>query len=436
MTWSTDYLTERGRTLGAVWDRQPYVSALLMTPTALAPLAARRAANLIAARWDEHNRAPTVSSLPYHVVLDPSSACNLRCPLCVQATDPRGRPRQLVDDDNYHRCIGEISGHAIRLDLFNWGEPLLHPRLDHLVSTAAGLGLFTRISTNLSVSRHRVVKLAHSGLHYLVASVDGTTQEVYDRYRVRGSLATVLRNLDAVIAERDRSGARWPLVEWQFLVMPHNRHELDAARQLARELGVDVFRSGGARARMADKLTRSTPVAVGRSHPFLLEASDELSEYDLAGEKRRADEREGCRWLWGKISLNPDGGAAPCVSSWFARHDLGDWRDESVAALWHSDRYRQARVAAVGPGSPNAPAVCDRCAYHRNFIPTPDRDTEPLEFAPQVAAQLREAGLEIATEVESAVRRVVCQARPPPSRNGGQRSSRQSARPARDTTNY
>jgi len=332
----------------------------------------------------------------------------------VQATDPGGRRRRLVDDHDFYRCLEEIGAHAIRLDLFNWGEPLLHPRLPQLVSAAARLGLFTRISTNLSVSRRRVLDLVGSGLHHLVASVDGAGAEAYNGYRVRGSLPTVLDNLGALVAERDRQGVDWPLVEWQFLVMPHNRGELDAARSLAQALGVDVFRYGGARARMSDKLLQPTAVAVRRSQPFMLDPVDEFSEYDAAGEKRRSAEREGCRWLWGKMSLNPDGGAAACVSSWFAEQDLGNWRESSVAEVWNSDAYRHARLAAVGRGSPRAGTVCERCAFHRNFIPTPDLDTESLDAVNAVAGRLRAAGFHVAGSVDAALRRWVCRARPPP----------------------
>jgi MoaA/NifB/PqqE/SkfB family radical SAM enzyme len=408
VTWHTEY---RAPGLAELEDCRPYLSSLLQTADRDVALARSRVDNWLEARHAERVRPDTVPAMPYHVVLDPATICNLRCPLCVQATDPLGRRRGLLDLSHYRMLLDEIAPHVIRLDLFNWGEPLLHPQFAEVVQLAADVSIWTRTSTNLSHSADFAAeRIIESGLRYLVVSIDGATQATYQRYRVRGLLPVVLRNLAALIAARDRLGVRWPTIEWQYLVMSHNTHEIAAAATMAADLGVDVFRHGGARGRMATKLRLSSSDNVAESAPLLVDPTHPASEYTETGAKRRSGEREGCRWLWGKAALNPDGGVAPCVSSWFQADDLGTWRpdgrDVSLRRVWNGPAYRKARGLARTGGDPADASVCAQCAHHRNFVPTPDNDREPLPDRGELTAfadALGDVGCEIGPGVVTAV---------------------------------
>ena len=239
-------------------------------------------------------------------------------------------------------------------------------------------------------------RIVASGLNYRVVSIDGATQPVYERYRVKGRLDVVLRNLDALVERRTKERATWPVVEWQFLAMKHNVDELDAARTRAIDAGVDVFRYGGARGEMATKTLVSTPENFQASRDYLLPAAHELSEYDAAGNKARVKETEGCKWLWGKLAMHPDGGIAPCWNGWSQEHDLDRWRPAPVADGWNGPAYRRARKTAVRGGDAEGASMCERCAHHKNFVPPPDRDDEPLlggEGLRRLATELADAGL-------------------------------------------
>jgi MoaA/NifB/PqqE/SkfB family radical SAM enzyme len=406
MAWFTCHLRAASEPLVRFEEVHPYLGALLTVPVSLAHLARSRAANYVTARQEEAVRPARPSALPYHVVVDPSSICNLRCPLCVQATAPEARRRRLVDVGRFRDAVAEIADHAIRIDLFNWGEPMLHPRFVELVRIAEAAGLWTRTSTNLSLPRPLDADaVAAAGLRHLVVSVDGATQQTYERYRTGGSLRTVLDNLARLVGARDRNRGR-PVIEWQYLALRHNTGEIEAARRMAADIGVDVFRCGGARGEMATKLRLSTAENVRLSRAHLLDPSHPLSEYDADGHKARVHETDGCRWLWGKASLGADGSMAPCVSSWFPRDDLASWHDGRVAAAWRGDAYEAARRAATGGGLVAPGSVCGACARHGNFVPTPDRDDEELpsrDALPQLVRDARGAGLSPADGVVCAV---------------------------------
>jgi radical SAM protein with 4Fe4S-binding SPASM domain len=392
MAWNTEYLRESTRALAQLDGEYPYLSALVSSRPADTDTALARLDNYLRARLDERQQPQTVASLPYHVVLDPSNVCNLACPLCVQATDPHGRTRTMIDLKDFARLLGQLNGHVIRLDLFNWGEPLLHPHFSEIVQMAASRSLHTRTSSHFSHKNGiEADRLVASGLRYLVVSVDGATQETYERYRVKGHLEYVLRNLKELVAARERAGSVFPLIEWQYLVMEHNEGEIEGARELASELGVDIFRYGGARGRMSTKVLTDTPTNISQSRDLLLDAAHPLSEYDESGEKRRVEEKRRCNWLWGKVALHPDGGISPCWSSWFQQNDFGNWMSGDLHEIWNGQNYRQARHSACHGGKPDAATnlVCDTCAFNRSFVPTPDGDREPLPDARHLSNVVR-----------------------------------------------
>jgi|GEM_PF-1180734 len=409
MAWYTEYFRDDTRSLAQIYAEYPYLSALLSSDPKHLDLVRSRFINYRKAREADQQQRMFVENLPYHVVLDPSNVCNLACPLCVQATDPNGRVRGMIDIDEFSRLLDQVAGYTIRLDLFNWGEPLLHLHFADLVKLAASYSIYTRTSSHFSLRQGiSPERLVSSGLRYIVASIDGASDSIYQRYRVNGKLSYVLQNLEALISERQRVGSRFPIIEWQYLVMEHNVDEIGKAREMAKQLGVDVFRYGGARGRMSTKILTDSPTNVRQSHGFLLNPLHPLSEYDEEGHKRRVHEQERCFWLWSKVALHPDGGVSPCWSNWFQEHDYGDWMSKPLSDIWNSEVYQKARYTAChgGKSDGTATVVCDTCASKKSFVPTPDGDQEPLPD-PQLVTRLSELMSEAAAPPNSDVLRAI-----------------------------
>ena len=204
----------------------------------------RRLWNLALVEAEFRLRRTRVSGKPYVLVIDPTNVCNLRCPLCPTGLMQRGRKAGLISWETYTRAIDAAAPWAYKVNLFNWGEPLLHTHLFDMVRYAKARNLGTSLSSNLSVqiSDERIDELIRSGLEYLCVSIDGATQDVYAMYRRRGDLELVLSNVRRIVKRRKELSSRTPVLEWQFIPMKHNEHEVDAARELAAQIGVDVFR--------------------------------------------------------------------------------------------------------------------------------------------------------------------------------------------------
>ena len=115
----------------------------------------------------------------------------------------------------------------------HWGEPLVNKRFPELVKRVKSFDVFVDCSTNLSVpiDETRVYAIVESGLDSMRMSIDGATQETYAKYRVKGDLDLVIKNIKQLVAAKAALGVSTPLLRWQFLQFPWNAHETEDAKR-------------------------------------------------------------------------------------------------------------------------------------------------------------------------------------------------------------
>ncbi len=306
---------------------------------------------------------------PYVIFVDPINLCNLRCPLCATGMGEIARVRQKMDLEHFKRVIDMLGPWAYEVSLYNWGEPLLHRDIFEMIAYARGRKLSTVMSSHLSVKPHLMDSLLESGLEELTVSIDGTTQETYEKYRVNGKLDLVFSNLRHLLERRSELGLKTPSVEWQFIVFKHNQHEMEEARRLAHEIGVDLIRFIPAGLPFDADVERKKEL--GRkwfsSEPRLRYQDPDSPTFVNAPFRQRG----GCYYLYRSMTVNPDLGVAPCCIVYNDRYDFGSLMQKDFNAIWNNEHYRSARTefsrVAVSPGQETVCKNCrifDKPAFH------------------------------------------------------------------------
>jgi len=211
---------------------------------AFAQVLALKLANLAAARYDFVNRHSVLFSHPVQLMVDPANACQLACPGCVHSENNVRAgvydwPSTILSVDTHDAWLTRLGPFAFCATLYNWGEPLLNKRFPEIVRRSKEYLLYTIASTNLSLPLNNEDAIVASGLDRIILSIDGTSQETYGRYRRKGDLDLVFKNVCALAAAKKRAGSRTPYLVWQFLTFEHNQHQIQDAMRLARELGVN-----------------------------------------------------------------------------------------------------------------------------------------------------------------------------------------------------
>ena len=182
----------------------------------------------------------------YHsVYFDVVGFCNAKCPWCQTGNGSlKQYPPKYIRVDDFRQAIdrlkdsGFIDADASLLDLFSWGEPMLHPQLNAILRILTENGLAFGLSTNAS----RFVALesdALANLRQLRFSVPGFSQSSYDR--IHGfNFHIVLKNIEAFCdnVHRERPDAKLEMV---YHLYQFNIDEVPAARDFCRANGIEFY---------------------------------------------------------------------------------------------------------------------------------------------------------------------------------------------------
>jgi radical SAM protein with 4Fe4S-binding SPASM domain len=273
---------------------------------------------------------------PVSVSFEPTTSCNLRCPECPSGLRSFTRPTGMLEKDLFRDTIDQLSKELLYLVFYFQGEPYLNPAFLEMVEYASRKGIYTATSTNAHyLSDQHAKRTVESGLDRLIISIDGTTQEVYEQYRVGGKLEKVLEGARNIVKWKKELNSKTPFVFFQFLVVKPNEHQLEGIRKMAVEIGVDEVRF------------KTAQVYDYKNDPNqLIPANKKYSRYrkDANGETRIRNSLDNHCWrLWHATVITWDGLVVPCCFDKDAKYRLGDLKGRPFKEIWHNEDYLNFR---------------------------------------------------------------------------------------------
>lgn len=199
--------------------------------------------NIILQRFTHIFRPALSLGIPYYITVEPASICNLRCPICPSGLKQTLRNPALLSLTDFKNMIDDIGDYLVCIQLWEWGEPFLNPDIYQMITYAKKKGIIVVTSTNAHFfnKQENVERLVASGLDGLILAVDGTTQEVYEQYRVGGNLDQVLDGIRLVVKTKRELKAEKPRLLFRMVINAFNEHQIDDFRKLGRDLKVDMI---------------------------------------------------------------------------------------------------------------------------------------------------------------------------------------------------
>src|SRR5579883_2934405 len=70
---------------------------------------------------------------PVRLVIEPTNHCNLSCPLCPAGRDNKGHERGMMKLEDFKAIIDEVGEYLFEIDLYDFGESLLNPRIYEMI---------------------------------------------------------------------------------------------------------------------------------------------------------------------------------------------------------------------------------------------------------------------------------------------------------------
>ena len=192
-------------------------------------------------------RSLDVATLPSRMYIECTAACNISCTeaCCAPETGiTKTRQAGMLDFDLFTRVVDEAGPGLVRIDFFNYGEAFLHKRAIEMCEYIKGRfpHIYLYTSTNgLMFTEESARRLARSGIDEVTFSIDGASQETYEKYRQRGKFDIAIRNLRAMADEKRRTRRDLPVLNWRYILFNWNDsdEEMDRARSLAMDIGID-----------------------------------------------------------------------------------------------------------------------------------------------------------------------------------------------------
>lgn len=306
-----------------------------------------KVSNMLLNHYEARQKRTYLKSKPYHVTIDPGNFCNLRCPGChTGIKHPEMIEPCFLTLENFKTIFSQVKDHALSVALYNWGEPFLNKKLFDMVAFAEENKVGTTIHSNFNHFTEKQAEDAiKSGLTHIYLSIDGATDENYKKYRVRGNLVRVLENLKIMLETRRRMNSRFPLITWKFLVFEHNKHEVEMARNMAMEYGVDDFEIFTGSPHLCDIYSFADDY---RNAPHLLKEVPDV-----------------CKSLWNSIYVNSDGTLFPCSLSFRQKEAFGNLLQDRLEDVWNNKNYVASRAMfGADPYAKEVPLPCRGCRHY------------------------------------------------------------------------
>lgn len=288
---------------------------------------------------------------PVSVSIEPVNCCNLRCPECPAGNQSLMRKREMMEWSLFTKTVDELSKSLFWVTLYFQGEPYLHPEFLAMVSYCHMKGLFTYTSSNAQLITSEVAKkTVESGLDKIVISVDGLTQEVYEKYRQGGSLQKVIEAIQYLAYWKRELKSATPVIEAQFIVMKHNEFQVGGVKNTVLSWGAGrvAFKSAQIDFERIEKLVPSQT-------KFSRYVQAENGGWRL---KKKPNNRCWRQWVSAVVAVNGD--VLPCCFDKNGEHVFGNIAEKSFFEIWNGEKANHFRKMVNT--NRNDISICQNCS--------------------------------------------------------------------------
>lgn len=286
------------------------------------------------------------------VRIEASSVCQLKCPLCPTGA---GLNKTTAVGWGFLKFSAfkeflEKNPWVRNVEISNWGEVLLNPELGEIVKYAYEKKVNIHIANgvNLNFAREDVLEsIVKYEVKHVRVSIDGATNETYQKYRIGGDLDKVLKNVERINHYKERYNSRYPELTWQFVIFGHNENEIPLAREMARRLNMRFdpkpnWDSSFSPVKDKEKVLKETGMNVEKTH------------------------RPWCYQLWKQPQINWDGKLLGCCVNFWS--DFGNAFEEGMEKTMDSEKFKYMKAMLLGAKPPRDDIPCLKCPVYRNKV--------------------------------------------------------------------
>ena len=288
--------------------------------------------------------------MPISYSVEPTNHCNLKCPECPSGLGTFTRPLGLLKTEDFKKLIDEISDTGFYIQLFFQGEPYINKNLPEMIRYAQLKKIYVSISTNGHfVNEQNVDLVLDNAPDKIIFSVDGLDEESYQKYRVGGTFEQADNGLKLLIKRKKERRLKKPFIEFQFIVMKQNEHQINEVKKYCKDVGVDKL------------VFKTMQISSLENALKYLPTNQKYRRYILKNNtfKIKNKIKNYCFALWRTSVITWDGRVVPCCFDKDAQHQIGVTNGRAFGDVWKSASYFDFRNKILS-GRKSVP-MCTNC---------------------------------------------------------------------------
>ncbi len=331
-----------------------------------------------------------MKSQPPGIEIEMTNRCNLACIQCLRSLGLKPYKLGDMDFENYKQILAQFP-YVMNLSLNGFGEPMMYKHFFDIVAYTRQERPWCKIgiySNGMMIEEERAHRLMDCGLTELNISIDAATPETYRRVRRGGRLNVLHDNIKRLVRVKQETGARFPLIGINFVLLNDNEGELVTFVEQAAEFGVDFINCityasydwGFQNRRTPESYRRELDAARSRMEALHVRCksfpSDDLSWSD-------PDKPFDCSMFWGdNFRVTYDGEITlGCCTPFKETYSYGNMLQTPFTEIWNNAQFQKNREMARQHLAPNA--TCASCAgFCKRFFDLPDANPSPI--APEI----------------------------------------------------
>ncbi|MDM7985980.1 MAG: cupin domain-containing protein [Smithella sp.] len=302
---------------------------------------------------------------PSFIMLDASSACQLKCPSCPtgQGMTLKTLGAKFLKFTDFKKLI-DANPWIKTIELSNWGEILLNPEITAILEYGfkKNVALQANCGVNLNTASSDVLEaLVKYQLRSMTVALDGASNETYKIYRVGGDFERVIAHIRTINAFKQRYKTDLPKLTWQFIAFGHNEHETEKAKNMAAELKMD-FR---VKLSFGDLYTGKTFSPVRNRDLIRRESGIDCADRQEYFEKHGAHylQKVSCGQLWDPPQIHADGRLLGCSINY--KLDYGNVFEDGLLECLNNEKINYARQMLMGLKPPREDIPCSTCFFYQ-----------------------------------------------------------------------
>lgn len=278
-------------------------------------------------------RKRKLEQFPLHLLLEPSSVCNLRCPMCFQ-TDSSFHNKDhmgMMDLKLFHSLIDQaVENNCKCLTMASRGEPTLNKDFGKMLKYCKGKFFELKINTNATLLNEQLsYDILHSGVDIVVFSVDSYYKEEYERIRLGGNFEQVMSNIKRFCEIKNSNS--------DFKKTTARISGVYLGKEQSKEKTFDFWKD------IVDVVT----------------FTDAVPRWDTYNNKSM-NYNTPCDMLWERMYVWYNGICNPCDFDYKSKLHVGNAKKQSLKDIWSGETYTRYRKMLLN-GNRSELNPCNQC---------------------------------------------------------------------------